>query len=98
VPLNGDAMAIARKQKSRKSRHRVARRARGITAFADASVAAVVSQSGIDALMSTERACVWTLGGLLDDAQFERLMTELATCSSRSSIPKAPSHSRCRHC
>ena len=28
----------------------------------------------IDALVSTERACVWTLGGLLDDAQFERLL------------------------
>lgn len=27
----------------------------------------------IDALVSTERACVWTLGGLLDDSQFERL-------------------------
>ena len=27
----------------------------------------------IDALVSTERACAWTLGGLLDDAQFERL-------------------------
>lgn len=25
-------------------------------------------------LVSTERACVWTLGGLLDDAQFERLL------------------------
>ena len=29
--------------------------------------------ASIDALVSTERACVWTLGGLLDDAQFERL-------------------------
>lgn len=27
----------------------------------------------IDALVSTERACVWTLGGLLDDEQFEQL-------------------------
>lgn len=25
-------------------------------------------------LVSTERACVWTLGGLLDDAQFDRLL------------------------
>jgi SAM-dependent methyltransferase len=25
-------------------------------------------------LVSTERACVWTLGGLLDDGQFERLL------------------------
>jgi len=30
----------------------------------------------VDALVSTERACVWTLGGLLDDAQFARLRTE----------------------
>jgi ubiquinone/menaquinone biosynthesis C-methylase UbiE len=29
--------------------------------------------ASIDALVSTERACVWTLGGLLDDGQFERL-------------------------
>lgn len=30
----------------------------------------------IAALVSTERACVWTLGGLLDDRQFERLLAE----------------------
>jgi ubiquinone/menaquinone biosynthesis C-methylase UbiE len=29
--------------------------------------------ASIDALVSTERACVWTLGGLLDDAQFDHL-------------------------
>jgi len=29
--------------------------------------------ASVDALVSTERACVWTLGGLLDDDQFERL-------------------------
>jgi SAM-dependent methyltransferase len=28
----------------------------------------------IESLVSTERACVWTLGGLLDDAQFDRLL------------------------
>lgn len=28
----------------------------------------------IDALVSTERACVWTLGGILDDDQFARLL------------------------
>jgi hypothetical protein len=27
-------------------------------------------------MISTERACVWTLGGMLDDAQFERLLAE----------------------
>jgi len=32
--------------------------------------------ASIDALVSTERACIWTLGGLLDDAQFERLLHE----------------------
>lgn len=32
-----------------------------------------VTFSSIDALVSTERACVWTLGGLLDDSQFDRL-------------------------
>lgn len=30
----------------------------------------------IASLISTERACVWTLGGLLDDVQFERLLAE----------------------
>ncbi|MCL4182783.1 MAG: hypothetical protein KJ011_04975 [Burkholderiaceae bacterium] len=29
--------------------------------------------------MSTERACAWTLGGLLDDAQFECLRREAQT-------------------
>lgn len=33
----------------------------------------------IDALVSTERACVWTLGGVLTDAQFERLREESET-------------------
>lgn len=32
--------------------------------------------ASIAALVSTERACVWTLGGLLDDGQFERLLVE----------------------
>jgi ubiquinone/menaquinone biosynthesis C-methylase UbiE len=30
----------------------------------------------IEQLVSTERACVWTLGGLLDDRQFDRLLEE----------------------
>jgi SAM-dependent methyltransferase len=30
----------------------------------------------IDALVSTERACVWTLGGVLTDEQFNRLLEE----------------------
>jgi SAM-dependent methyltransferase len=30
----------------------------------------------VDALVSAERACIWTLGGLLDPAQFARLLHE----------------------
>jgi SAM-dependent methyltransferase len=33
----------------------------------------------IDALVSTERACVWTLGGVLTDEQFARLLKESET-------------------
>jgi ubiquinone/menaquinone biosynthesis C-methylase UbiE len=33
----------------------------------------------IDALVSTERACVWTLGGVLSDEQFEQLLRESET-------------------
>jgi SAM-dependent methyltransferase len=32
-----------------------------------------VSFSSADAMISTERACVWTLGGLLDEQQFAQL-------------------------
>ncbi|MSU89837.1 methyltransferase domain-containing protein [Rhodobacteraceae bacterium 2CG4] len=32
--------------------------------------------ASIDAMVSTERACVWTLGGILSDDQFERLLRE----------------------
>jgi hypothetical protein len=32
--------------------------------------------ASIKSLVSTERACVWTLGGLLDDAQFDQLLKE----------------------
>lgn len=35
--------------------------------------------NSIDALVSTERACVWTLGGVLTDEQFERLLREADT-------------------
>ena len=35
-----------------------------------------VGFASIESLISTERACVWTLGGLLDDEQFERLLRE----------------------
>ncbi len=36
----------------------------------------MVRFASIESLVSTERACVWTLGGLLDDVQFERLLKE----------------------
>ncbi|HEU4825670.1 MAG TPA: methyltransferase domain-containing protein [Dongiaceae bacterium] len=36
----------------------------------------LVRFSSIDALVSTERACVWTLGGVLSDDQFARLLDE----------------------
>lgn len=32
--------------------------------------------TSIRELISTERACIWTLGGMLDDAQFETLLKE----------------------
>ncbi len=35
--------------------------------------------ASIASLVSTERACVWTLGGVLDDAQFDRLLRESET-------------------
>ena len=35
--------------------------------------------SSIADLVSTERACVWTLGGILDGEQFDRLLGELQT-------------------
>lgn len=50
--------------------------------FADADVVQrneKVRFRSIDALVSTERACVWTLGGVLTDAQFERLRMESET-------------------
>lgn len=36
----------------------------------------------IEALVSTERACVWTLGGVLTDLQFERLLKGSETALS----------------
>jgi SAM-dependent methyltransferase len=38
--------------------------------------AGTVRFESIGSLISTERACVWTLGGMLDDSQFERLAAE----------------------
>ena len=52
---------------------------------ADIGDAEVVQRTGkvrfssIDGLVSTERACAWTLGGVLTDEQFERLLQESQT-------------------
>jgi SAM-dependent methyltransferase len=51
----------------------------GEAGVAEASIGqreGAVRFASIDDLVSTERACAWTLGGLLDDAQFERLRRE----------------------
>jgi ubiquinone/menaquinone biosynthesis C-methylase UbiE len=51
----------------------------GEAGLADARIAqhtGAVRFSSIKALVSTERACVWTLGGVLDDSQFAKLLTE----------------------
>lgn len=53
-----------------------------LCAEADVAGATVTRHKGmvrfasIESLVSTERACVWTLGGLLDGAQLERLLEE----------------------
>jgi SAM-dependent methyltransferase len=43
-----------------------------------ARIDGLVRFESIRQLVSTERACVWTLGGLLDERQFDRLQTEAA--------------------
>lgn len=48
----------------------------GITEASVVQRQGIVRFASIDALVSTERACVWTLGGLLDDTQFECLRRE----------------------
>jgi ubiquinone/menaquinone biosynthesis C-methylase UbiE len=45
----------------------------GLTAATVTQHDAPVRFESVDALVSSERACVWTLGGLLDDDQFSRL-------------------------
>jgi len=40
------------------------------------TVTATVRFASVEALVAAERACIWTLGGLLDDAQFDRLRQE----------------------
>lgn len=48
----------------------------GITEAQVARRDGTVRFGSIESLISTERACAWTLGGLLDEAQFERLLKE----------------------
>lgn len=63
-------------------------RLRRVCDAADLADTEIVRRNGtirfasIDDLVSTERACVWTLGGILDDQQFERLRKEsqMALC------------------
>jgi SAM-dependent methyltransferase len=50
-----------------------------VAGIADAKVArhnGTVRFASIKSLISTERACVWTLGGMLDDTQFAELLKE----------------------
>jgi SAM-dependent methyltransferase len=48
----------------------------GIAGGSVRQVARPVRFASIRDLVATERACVWTLGGLLDERQFERLLVE----------------------
>jgi len=48
----------------------------GIGEFAIEQQNGQVRFASIADLVATERACVWTLGGALNDAQFERLLAE----------------------
>ena len=48
----------------------------GMTGAEISRHAGTVRFPSIDALVTTERACAWTLGGLLDDAQFSRLLAQ----------------------
>lgn len=69
-----------------------ARRLRDICREAGLAGAEVVRRNGkvrfnsIDALVSTERACAWTLGGVLTDEQFERLLSESKTALKPFSV------------
>jgi hypothetical protein len=50
----------------------------------------------IDILASTpERACVWTLGGVLDEEEFARLLHRMRRCGP-SWLAGRPSNSTCR--
>lgn len=57
--------------------------AAGVAGVEVAEHVGAVRFASIEELVSTERACVWTLGGILDDAQFERLLREAETVLAR---------------
>jgi hypothetical protein len=57
-----------------RDRLRAIARAADVGAFEDLRVDGTVRFASIEALVSAERACVWTLGGLLDDEQLTRLL------------------------
>ena len=50
---------------------------RALGVFAVQHSERTVRFASIKSLISTERACLWTLGGMLDDAQFELLLMEV---------------------
>ena len=57
-----------------RDRLRAIARAADVGAFEVLRVDGTVRFASIEALVSAERACVWTLGGLLDDKQLTRLL------------------------
>jgi SAM-dependent methyltransferase len=58
--------------------HGICREA-GVTGAEVARHQGTVRFSSVADLVSTERACVWTLGGILDEQQFARLLQEAKT-------------------
>lgn len=51
----------------------------GLPGVTITTVPGAAAYPSIDAMIGAERACIWTLGGLLDDAQFELLRREART-------------------
>ena len=45
----------------------------GLPGVTIATIAGAAAYPSVDAMIGAERACVWTLGGLLDEEQFRRL-------------------------
>lgn len=51
----------------------------GLQVVSIATLAGAAAYPSIAAMMGAERACIWTLGGLLDEQQFERLKRAAST-------------------